>query len=89
MEPTTVTSMSGAEWIRIAAILGASFAMGIGTIGSALGQGYSAGKACEAIAKRPDYANQITRTMLMGQAIAESAVIYALVIALILIFVVK
>ncbi|MDD4527118.1 MAG: ATP synthase F0 subunit C [Candidatus Margulisbacteria bacterium] len=74
------------ELVKAAALLGAGIAMGIGAIGPGIGEGYAAGKACEGIAKRPDEAGLITRTMLIGQAVTESTGIYSLVVALILIF---
>lgn len=72
--------------VRMSALLGAGFAMGIGTLGPGLGEGYAAGKACEGVSRRPDQAALITRTMLIGQAVTESTAIYALVVALLLIF---
>ncbi len=72
---------------RAAAYLGAGLAMGIGAIGSAIGEGFVAGKACEAISRRPDVYGDLFRTMIVGQAISESTGIYSLVIAIILIFV--
>jgi F-type H+-transporting ATPase subunit c len=63
-------------------------AMGFGAIGPGIGEGFAAGKACEAIGRNPDQAGLLTRTMLVGQAVSESTGIYALVIALLLIFVV-
>jgi F-type H+-transporting ATPase subunit c len=81
-------TITGDIIIRAAAILGAGIAMGFGAIGPGIGEGFAAGKACEAIGQRPDEANLITRTMLIGQAVSESTGIYSLVIALILIFVV-
>lgn len=80
--------LSGADIIKAAALLGAGIAMGFGAIGPGIGEGYAAGKACEGIGRRPDTANLLTRTMLIGQAVAESTGIYSLVIALILIFVI-
>jgi len=80
--------ISGADFIRGMAFLGAGVAMGLGAIGPGIGEGFVAGKACEAIGKRPDEAGLITRTMLVGQAVSESTGIYSLVIALLLIFVV-
>ena len=74
------------ELIKAAALLGAGLAMGIGAIGPGIGEGYAAGKACEGVAKRPDEAGLLTRTMLIGQAVSESTGIYSLVVALILIF---
>jgi F-type H+-transporting ATPase subunit c len=74
------------ELIKAAALLGAGLAMGIGAIGPGIGEGYAAGKACEGVAKRPEEAGLLTRTMLIGQAVSESTGIYSLVVALILIF---
>ena len=81
-------SISGHEIIRAAALLGAGIAMGFGAIGPGVGEGFAAGKACEAIGKNPEEAGLLTRTMLVGQAVSESTGIYSLVIALLLIFVV-
>jgi F-type H+-transporting ATPase subunit c len=53
-----------------------------------LGEGIAAAKACEAIGRNPREAGLLTRTMLVGQAVAESTGIYSLVVALLLIFVV-
>jgi F-type H+-transporting ATPase subunit c len=79
-------SIQGAEIIRAAALVGAGMAMGFGAIGPGIGQGFAAGKACEAISRRPDQAGLLTRTMLIGQAVSESTGVYSLVVALILIF---
>jgi F-type H+-transporting ATPase subunit c len=81
-------AIEGAELVRAAALLGAGIAMGLGAIGPGVGEGFTGGKACEAIGRNPEEANLLTRTMLIGQAVAESTGIYSLVIALLLIFVV-
>lgn len=81
--------MTGVELIRAAALLGAGIAMGFGAIGPGVGEGYAAGRACEGVARSPENAGLITRTMLVGQAVSESTGIYSLVIALLLLFVVK
>lgn len=79
--------MEGFEYIaRAAALLGAGICMGIGALGPGIGQGFVAGKTCESISRTPENANLLTRTMLVGQAVAESTGIYSLVIALLLIF---
>lgn len=72
--------------VQAAAFIGAGIAMGFGAIGPGIGEGYAAGKACEGIARRPDQAGLLTRTMLIGQAVSESTGIYSLVVALILVF---
>lgn len=66
--------------------LGAGVAM-IAGIGPGIGEGYAVGKACEAIARQPEQKGSVTSTMLMGCAVAETTGLYALVIAILLIFV--
>lgn len=66
--------------------IGAGLAM-IAGIGPGIGQGYAAGKAAEAVSKRPKLQSTIVRTMLLGQAVAQTTGIYALIIALLLLFV--
>lgn len=80
--------LTGADFIRGISLLGAGLAMGLGAIGPGIGEGFAAGKACEAIGRKPEEAGLLTRTMLVGQAVSESTGIYSLVVALLLMFVV-
>ncbi len=80
--------IAGADIVRAAALMGAGLAMGLGAIGPGVGEGFAAGKACEAMGRNPGEAGLLTRTMLVGQAVSESTGIYSLVVALLLIFVV-
>ena len=66
--------------------LGAGIAMVAG-IGPGIGEGNAVAKACEAIARQPESKGSVTTTLLMGCAIAETTGLYALVIAILLIFV--
>ena len=66
--------------------LGAGCAMVAG-IGPGIGEGNAVAKACEAIGRQPECKGDVTSTMLMGCAIAETTGLYALVIAILLIFV--
>lgn len=66
--------------------LGAGIAM-IAGIGPGIGEGYAVGKACEAIGRQPESKGNVTSTMLMGCAVAETTGLYALIIAILLIFV--
>lgn len=65
--------------------LGAGLAM-IAGIGPGIGEGNAVAKACEAIGRQPESKSSVTTTMLMGCAIAETTGLYALVIAILLIF---
>ena len=69
-----------------ASYLGASFAMGFGAIGAAIGEGYIAGFANASCSARPENAGNAIKTMLIGQAVAESTAIFALVVAMLLLF---
>jgi F-type H+-transporting ATPase subunit c len=66
--------------------VGAGLALMAG-IGPGIGQGYAAGKAAEAVGRQPEAQSDIIRTMILGQAIAESTGIYGLVVGIILLFV--
>ena len=66
--------------------LGAGCAM-IAGIGPGIGEGNAVAKACEAIGRQPECKSDVTSTMLMGCAIAETTGLYALVIAILLLFV--
>ncbi len=71
---------------RTGALMGAGIAM-IAGIGVGVGQGYAAGKASEAVARNPEAESKIRLMMIVGCAIAETSAIYALIIAILLIFV--
>lgn len=67
-----------------AGLLGAGLAIGFGAFGSGLGCGWPGGSACDGVARNPRLASQTTQAMIIGQAVAQSPSIFALVIALIL-----
>ncbi len=67
--------------------LGAGLCTGIGAIGPGMGEGTAVSKACEAIGRQPESKSDVTSTMIMGCAIAETTGIYSLVISILLIFV--
>jgi F-type H+-transporting ATPase subunit c len=72
--------------VEAAKYLAAGLAIGIGAIGSGIGEGIVAGKAMEAIGRNPETSGKITPLMFVTMAIVESTAIYALVIALIILF---
>ena len=72
--------------VLAACALGAGIAM-IAGIGPGIGEGYAVGKACEVIGRQPESKGSVTTTMLMGCAVAETTGLYALIIAILLIFV--
>ncbi len=64
-----------------------ALAMGFGAIGSAVGEGHTAGMMLGGAARQPSEYGGLFRTMLIGQAMAETAGVFALFIAIILIWV--
>jgi ATP synthase F0 subunit c len=74
-------------WVKIAAYTGGGIAIGFGAIGAAIGEGYTAAQANSAISTNVKHSGSIVKNMLVGQAVAESASIFALVVAILLLFV--
>ena len=72
--------------VNLAAYSGGGLAMGFGAIGAAIGEGYTAAQANLAVSRNPKISGDIFKNMLVGQAVAESASIFALVIAILLLF---
>ena len=64
--------------------LGAGLGIGLAALGGGIGQGRAAGSALEGIARNPGAAKQINGPFILGLALIESLVIYALIIALLL-----
>ncbi|MGE0786473.1 MAG: ATP synthase F0 subunit C [Sandaracinaceae bacterium] len=68
--------------VAIAAGLG----IGIAAAGGSIGQGRAASAALEGIARNPNAYDKLFTPMILGLALIESLVIYALVVSLILLF---
>ncbi len=72
--------------IQFASVLGAVLAVSAGAIGPALAEGRAIAAALEAIARQPESAGTISRTLFVGLAMIETMAIYCLVVALLLLF---
>ena len=75
--------MEDMQLLSSAIVLGAS-ALGAGTamiagLGPGIGEGICASKAVEAIGRQPEASGAVTRTMIIGDALAETTGLYALV----------
>jgi len=73
-------------WIQIISIAGAALAVAFGAIGPALAEGRAVAAAMDALARQPEAASTISRTLFVGLAMIETMAIYCLVIALLLLF---
>lgn len=76
----TVERIAAGKWIAIAA----GFGIAIAAFGGSLGQGRTASTALDAIARNPGAADKVFTPMILGLALIESLVIYALIISFIL-----
>lgn len=66
------------------AYLSAGLAIGLAAFGGSLGQGKAAAAALEGIARNPNASDKLFTPMILGLALIESLVIYALVVAIML-----
>ena len=67
--------------------LAAGLAIGLGAVGPGIGIGLAAMGALQAIGRNPDASGKIQTPMILALAFAEALAIYALVVALIILFV--
>ena len=72
--------------VHAISILGAALAVSVGAIGPALAEGRAVAAAMEALARQPEAANTLSRTLFVGLAMIETMAIYCLVVALLLLF---
>ena len=79
-------NISGQDFIKGCSAIGAGLAL-IAGVGPGIGQGIAAGHGASAVGRNPGAKSDITSTMLLGQAVAETTGLYGLLVGMILIFV--
>ncbi len=67
--------------------LGAGIAIGLAACGGAIGMGSSVGKSVEGISRQPEVEGKIRTTLMLGLVFIETAIIYALLVVILIIFV--
>jgi F-type H+-transporting ATPase subunit c len=72
--------------IEAISLLCAAIAVSFGAIGPALAEGRALAAAMEAIARQPEAAGTLSRTLFVGLAMIETMAIYCLVVALLVLF---
>lgn len=73
--------------LSAAAMIGAGLCIGLGAFGSGVGCGWPGAAACEGVARNPARATGITSGMIVGQAVAQTPSIFAIVISIWLIII--
>ncbi len=67
-------------------VMAAGIGMGLGAVGTGIGQGHAIQGACEGVARNPGASGKILTTMMIGLAMVESLAIYVFVVAMIILF---
>ena len=65
----------------------AALAVGLAAAGGALGMGMAVSKTAEGISRQPEAEGRIRTAMMLGLVFIETAIIYALIVAILIIFV--
>lgn len=66
---------------------GAAIAVGLAAAAGAVGMGIAIAKSVEGIARQPEAEGKIRTTLMLGLVFIETAIIYALIVAILIIFV--
>jgi F0F1-type ATP synthase membrane subunit c/vacuolar-type H+-ATPase subunit K len=77
------------SWAQAAAFLAAGLCVGIGTLGSGAGSGLVGSEAVDSVARVPSSQSRVTMMMLIAHAWAQTPCIFALVIALVQVYVIS
>ncbi|AOY95014.1 ATP synthase F0 subunit C [Cupriavidus sp. USMAA2-4] len=72
--------------VEVVSIIAAAVAVSFGAIGPALAEGRAVAAAMDALARQPEAAGTISRTLFVGLAMIETMAIYCLVVALLVLF---
>lgn len=82
-----VAEITGESAIKSAKAYASAALIGLAAIGGTLGMAYTIAKTTESIARQPEAAGQIRTAMMLGLVFIETVVIYALIVAILIIFV--
>jgi F-type H+-transporting ATPase subunit c len=74
------------SYVKIAALIGAAFAVAIGTMGPAISQGLVGAKACENVAKYPESSGKLFTILITSLAIIETSSLACVGIAAALVY---
>jgi len=83
-EEAGATAAAGAAQRDIGKFLGAALVLGLAAFAGAFGQAKAIAAACTSMGRNPGAAGPVRITMIIGVAFIESLVIYALLIAFII-----
>ncbi|MCL1826697.1 MAG: ATP synthase F0 subunit C [Candidatus Cloacimonetes bacterium] len=79
---------SAYDLARTVSFLAAGLAIGLGSMGSSFGSGYTAAESCAGVGRTPSHSNAVTSNMIVGQALTQTSTIFSLIISLLLLYLV-
>lgn len=82
-----VTAQAETETATGSKAVAASICVGFAAAAGAVGMGIAIGKSCEGISRQPEATGQIRTSLMLGLVFIETAIIYSLIIAILIIFV--
>ena len=83
----SVATVSTEDNTKGAKALAAGIAIGLAALGGAIGMGMAISKSSEGIARQPEAEGKIRTSLMLGLVFIETAIIYALIVAILIIFV--
>lgn len=93
-QPTATTAQTSGDKAAATAddgtgsrALASGLAVGLAAAGGAIAMGLAAGKAVEGISRQPEAEGKIRTTLMLGLVFIETAIIYALLVVILIIFV--
>ncbi len=86
-EGTEAVTIEAADNSTGAKAIGAALAVGIAAAAGAIGMGIAIGKSVEGISRQPEAEGKIRTSLMLGLVFIETAIIYALIVGILIIFV--
>ena len=86
-ETTQVTAEASVDNTTGLKAIAAGIAIGLASCGGGIGMGISGGKAAEGISRQPEADGKIRTSFMLGLVFIETAIIYALLVVILIIFV--
>ena len=84
---TQTEETSADSSVSSAKAIASAIAIGVAAAGGAIGMGMAITKSAEGIARQPEAEGKIRTTMMLGLVFLETAIIYALLVVILIIFV--
>jgi F-type H+-transporting ATPase subunit c len=82
-----ITEESADASVKSGKSIAAAIAIGLASLGGAIGMGIAIAKSSEGISRQPEAEGSIRTSLMLGLVFIETAIIYALIVAILIIFV--